>query len=98
MASTLSVVAGLLATMTVAGAFQVPGSYGDKGVPVLLPKLAFKVFMISNTFAMCGLMVVLFSLFWVMLAGSAIYDFVLTLGFGHHHIPVILCYNSFFFL
>lgn len=78
MANTLSVVAGLLATITFAAAFQVPGGFdGGSGSPVLLQRAAFKVFMISNSLAMCGAMTVLFSLLWVLLTGSASNSFLL---------------------
>lgn len=67
LAASLSVVAGLLATITFAAAFQVPGGFdGDDGSPVLLRKAAFQVFLVTNAFAMCGSMIVLFSLIWVM--------------------------------
>ncbi|KAJ8446721.1 hypothetical protein Cgig2_002883 [Carnegiea gigantea] len=60
MANTLSVVAGLLATITFAAAFQVPGGFnGESGSPILLQRAAFKAFMIFNSFAMCGSMAVL---------------------------------------
>ena len=67
MANTLSVVAGLLATITFAAAFQVSSGFsGDSGSPVLVQRAAFKAFMIFNSFAMCGSMTVLFFLLWVM--------------------------------
>ncbi|KAJ8425722.1 hypothetical protein Cgig2_015870 [Carnegiea gigantea] len=78
MANTLSVVAGLLVTITFAAAFQVPGGFnGESGSPVLLQRAAFKAFMIFNSFAMCGSMTVLFFLLWVMLAGSVTTSFLL---------------------
>lgn len=78
MANTLSVVAGLLATITFAAAFQVPGGFnGDSGSPILLQRVAFKAFMIFNAFAMCGSMAVLFFLLWVMLTGNVTYSFLL---------------------
>ncbi|XP_021848051.1 uncharacterized protein [Spinacia oleracea] len=77
MANTLSVVAALLATLTFAAAYQVPGGYDDGGTPILLRKAAFQVFIISNTCALCGSMAVLFSLLWVMSTGKTADSFLL---------------------
>ena len=78
MANTLSVVAGLLATITFAAAFQVPGGFnGESGSPILLQRAAFKTFVIFNSFAMCGSMAVLFFLLWVMVTGSVTNSFLL---------------------
>lgn len=66
-ANALSVVAGLLATITFAAAFQVPGGFnGQDGSPVLLIKPVFQAFIVFNTFAMCGSMLVLFYLLLIM--------------------------------
>uniref|UniRef100_A0A803MI82 PGG domain-containing protein n=2 Tax=Chenopodium quinoa TaxID=63459 RepID=A0A803MI82_CHEQI len=70
-ANALSVVAALLATITFAAAFQVPGGFdGDDGSPVLLRKPAFIIFVITNTIAMCCSMLCLFLLLWVMGIGK----------------------------
>lgn len=70
-ANALSVVAGLLATITFAAAFQVPGGFdGDDGSPILLKKPAFVVFVVANTIAMCCSMLCLFLLLWVMGIGK----------------------------
>ncbi|XP_021742791.1 protein ACCELERATED CELL DEATH 6-like [Chenopodium quinoa] len=70
-ANALSVVAALLATITFAAAFQVPGGFdGDDGSPVLLTKPAFIVFVVANTIAMCCAMLCLFLLLWVMGIGK----------------------------
>jgi len=78
MVNTLSVVAGLLATLTFAAAFQVPGGFnGESGSPLLLQRAAFQVFMVSNSFAMCGSMAALFFLLWVTLTGRVTTSFLL---------------------
>uniref|UniRef100_A0A803KPP4 PGG domain-containing protein n=1 Tax=Chenopodium quinoa TaxID=63459 RepID=A0A803KPP4_CHEQI len=70
-ANALSVVAALLATITFAAAFQVPGGFdGDHGFPVLLMQPAFTVFVVANTIAMCCSMLCLFLLLWVMGIGK----------------------------
>ncbi|KMT16473.1 hypothetical protein BVRB_3g050910 isoform B [Beta vulgaris subsp. vulgaris] len=62
----LLVIAVLLATITFAAGFTVPGGFNDSGVPILINEGAFKVFLISNAYAMCSSMLALFSLFWFM--------------------------------
>ncbi|XP_021742906.1 protein ACCELERATED CELL DEATH 6-like [Chenopodium quinoa] len=70
-ANALSVVAALLATITFAAAFQVPGGFnGDDGSPILLEKTAFIIFVTSNSGAMCCSMLCLFLLLWVMVIGN----------------------------
>ncbi|KAL2942501.1 Ankyrin repeat-containing protein ITN1, partial [Bienertia sinuspersici] len=70
-ANALSVVAALLATITFAAAFQVPGGFdGDNGSPILLLKPAFMLFVVANTVAMCSSMLCLFLLLWVMGIGK----------------------------
>ncbi|KMS97942.1 hypothetical protein BVRB_4g097260 [Beta vulgaris subsp. vulgaris] len=70
-ANALSVVAGLLTTITFAAGIQVPGGFNeDDGSSVLLLKPAFQAFIVFNTFAMCGSMLVLFYLLWVMGIGK----------------------------
>lgn len=77
-AGSLSVIAALLTTITFAAAFQVPGGFdGDDGSPVLLKWAAFQVFLVSDVLAMCGSMVVLFSLLWVMASGKTTDSFIL---------------------
>ena len=66
-AGSLSIIAGLLATITFAAAFQVPSGYdGDSGSPVLLKRPAFQVFLVSDAIAVCSSMLVLFSSLWLM--------------------------------
>ncbi|XP_056694504.1 ankyrin repeat-containing protein NPR4-like [Spinacia oleracea] len=63
----LLVIAVLLATITFAAGFTVPGGFDEQnGDPVLIRQAAFKVFIISDTYAMCCSMLALFSLIWVM--------------------------------
>ncbi|KAL9225372.1 hypothetical protein vseg_001307 [Gypsophila vaccaria] len=68
MQNTLSVVAALLATITFAASFTVPGGVDNKyGTATLGRKAAFLVFSISNTLAMCSSMVVLFTVIGAMI-------------------------------
>ncbi|XP_074281316.1 uncharacterized protein LOC141606184 [Silene latifolia] len=68
MNNTLSVVAALLATITFAAGFTVPGGVDNtNGTATLGTKAAFLVFSISNTLAMCSSMVVLFMVIGAMI-------------------------------
>ena len=53
----LTVVAILVATITFAAAFTLPGGYstdaGAEGLPIMARKAAFQAFLISDTLAMC---------------------------------------------
>ncbi|KAJ1685368.1 hypothetical protein LUZ63_016758 [Rhynchospora breviuscula] len=56
-----SLVAILIATITFAAAFTLPGGYNnDSGLPIMARKVAFKIFLISDTLAMCSSLVVAF--------------------------------------
>jgi Domain of unknown function len=59
-----SLVAALLATVTFAAAFTLPGGYindtSDAGQPIFARKAAFQVFLISDTIAMCSSLAVAF--------------------------------------
>ncbi|KAJ4752281.1 Ankyrin repeat family protein [Rhynchospora pubera] len=59
-----SLVAILIASITFAAAFTLPGGYsnnsGTEGLPVLVRKAAFKAFLISDTLAMCSSLAVAF--------------------------------------
>ena len=62
--SNTSLVATLLATITFAAAFTLPGGYSadpaDAGLPIFARKAAFQVFLISDTIAMCSSIAVAF--------------------------------------
>ena len=53
-----SLVAILIATITFAAAFTLPGGYstdaGNEGLPIMAKKAAFQAFLISDTIAMCS--------------------------------------------
>jgi len=59
-----SLVAILIATITFAAAFTLPGGYstdaGTEGLPIMARKFAFKAFLISDTLAMCSSLAVAF--------------------------------------
>ena len=59
-----SVVAILIATITFAAAFTLPGGYitdaGNEGLPIMARKIAFKAFLISNALAVCSSLAVAF--------------------------------------
>ncbi|KAJ3674602.1 hypothetical protein LUZ60_005218 [Juncus effusus] len=59
-----SLVAALLATITFAAAFTLPGGYStdssDTGLPIFARKTAFQVFLVSDTIAMCTSLAVAF--------------------------------------
>ncbi|XP_042515236.1 protein ACCELERATED CELL DEATH 6-like [Macadamia integrifolia] len=61
-ANTQSIVAALLATITFAAAFTIPGGYKADGSPLLIHKNALKVFFLSDSIALCCSMVALFLL------------------------------------
>jgi len=62
--SNTSLVAILIATITFAAAFTLPGGYsndaGSEGLPIMAKKVAFQAFLISDTLAMCSSLVVAF--------------------------------------
>ena len=59
-----SLVAILIATITFAAAFTLPGGYstdaGNEGLPIMAKKVAFQAFLISDTLAMCSSLAVAF--------------------------------------
>ncbi|KAM0859632.1 hypothetical protein ACQ4PT_047063 [Festuca glaucescens] len=62
--SNTSLVAILMATITFAAAFTLPGGYsndaGSQGIPVMARNIAFQAFLISDTLAMCSSLAVAF--------------------------------------
>lgn len=71
MRGALSVVAGLLATITFTAGFTLPGGFNnDTGEALLAKDAAFLVFLLADTYAMCCSMLVLFCLIWSMLSGG----------------------------
>ncbi|KAJ4765351.1 Ankyrin repeat family protein [Rhynchospora pubera] len=58
--SNTSLIAILISTITFAAAFTLPGGYsndlGSEGLPIMAKKIAFKVFLISDTLAMCSVL------------------------------------------
>jgi Domain of unknown function len=68
-----SVVAALLATITFAAAFTLPGGYSadasDAGLPIFARKAAFQVFLLSDTIAMCSSLSVAFFLWFIDMEG-----------------------------
>ncbi|XP_074314957.1 ankyrin repeat-containing protein NPR4-like [Silene latifolia] len=69
--NTLSVVAALLATITFAAGFTLPGGVNsDTGEALLAKKAAFLVFLLADAYAMCTSMLVLFCLIWSMVMDS----------------------------
>ncbi|CAD5166516.1 unnamed protein product [Musa acuminata subsp. malaccensis] len=77
LANNVSVMAVLVATVAFAAAFTLPGGYksdesNDPGMPILLKRTAFKVFLIFDTLAMSTSFLVLLLLLQVDL-GSKIY-------------------------
>ncbi|CAL4985138.1 unnamed protein product [Urochloa decumbens] len=59
-----SLVAILIATITFAAAFTLPGGYssdaGSQGLPIMASKVAFQAFLVSDTLAMCASLAVAF--------------------------------------
>jgi hypothetical protein len=59
-----SLVAILIATITFAAAFTLPGGYStdheNEGLPIMARKFAFKAFLVSDTLAMCSSLAVAF--------------------------------------
>lgn len=69
MRNTLSVVAALLATITFAAGFTLPGGLNSStGYGMLATKVPFLVFLLADAYAMCASMLVLFCLIWSMIS------------------------------
>ncbi|XP_074317927.1 protein ACCELERATED CELL DEATH 6-like [Silene latifolia] len=67
--NTLSVVAALLATITFAAGFTLPGGLdSNNGEAILSKNASFIVFLLADVYAMCTSMLVLFFLIWSMVS------------------------------
>ncbi|XP_074318956.1 protein ACCELERATED CELL DEATH 6-like [Silene latifolia] len=67
--NTLSVVAALLATITFAAGFTLPGGLDNTtGEAIFAKRVGFLVFLLADVYAMCTSMLVLFCLIWSMVS------------------------------
>ncbi|XP_074319421.1 uncharacterized protein LOC141656438 [Silene latifolia] len=66
--NTLSVVAALLATITFAAGFTLPGGVNSGGEAILAKKTSFIIFLLADAYGMCTSMFVLFCLIWSMVS------------------------------
>ncbi|KAJ4959032.1 hypothetical protein NE237_026143 [Protea cynaroides] len=58
-------VATLVATVTFAASFTMPGSYNDDGTPILATEVDFRAFVIFNSLSMVSAIAAVFLHFWV---------------------------------
>lgn len=76
--NTLMVIATLVATVTFAAGFTLPGGYissaPDLGMAVLVKKTAFQVFLVCNSIAMLSSMVTIMALIWAQLGDVVLID------------------------
>uniref|UniRef100_A0A803KQH7 PGG domain-containing protein n=1 Tax=Chenopodium quinoa TaxID=63459 RepID=A0A803KQH7_CHEQI len=93
--NTMGIIAALLTTITFTAAFAVPGGLIENvGTPVLIERVAFQVFMISDELAMCLSMMVLFCLLWIMATNNRhnsvkILDFSVTLLLASFYATIV---------
>ncbi|KAF7145849.1 hypothetical protein RHSIM_Rhsim04G0028600 [Rhododendron simsii] len=94
--NTMALVAGLIATLTFAAAFTMPGGYDSSpnnlvGVATLANKAALKVFVVSDTLAMCCSIL---SLFLLLRAMQVEYDVIFSLTSTSATLVVIALYAT----
>uniref|UniRef100_A0A7N0VKC6 PGG domain-containing protein n=1 Tax=Kalanchoe fedtschenkoi TaxID=63787 RepID=A0A7N0VKC6_KALFE len=78
--NTLLVVSTLIATITFAAGFSVPGSYDGQGQATMLRRKMFSVFIFCDTIAMYGAMIVTVSMIWAQLGDLRLVLIALRLG------------------
>ncbi|KAH7842891.1 hypothetical protein Vadar_010250 [Vaccinium darrowii] len=68
----MTLVATLMATVTFAAVFTLPGGFDTSpdnlGVAILVKKASLKVFILADSIAMCCSMAAMFSLMWAMIS------------------------------
>ncbi|GAB2240536.1 hypothetical protein Droror1_Dr00021054 [Drosera rotundifolia] len=80
-ANTLAVVATLIATITFAAGFTVPGGYDQTtGVPIFMHRTSFSVFIICNSVALYSSITVVVALIWAQLGDFNLIASALTLA------------------
>ncbi|XXG83001.1 hypothetical protein AAC387_Pa10g0865 [Persea americana] len=85
-ANTLSVVAGLLATITFAALFTVPGGNKndghEEGLPVFITRFALKAFLLPDILAFCCSLLVAILLVWAMVSKREVLAVIVQFSFS----------------